>query len=63
MTLSRFIFRTKLAFLNTCGGLNVLGSTDRDSSDCEAFGSAEAKLDRAARQLEKKAIDLILGST
>jgi len=61
--LSKFVVRTKLAFLKTCGGLNVLGSTCLDSNGCERFSSAEAKLERVARQPAKRAVDLILGSS
>lgn len=60
--LSKFMFLTKLAFLKTCGGLNVLGSTCFDRSGSERFNSALAKLDNAAMALVKRENDLILGS-
>jgi hypothetical protein len=61
--LSKFVVRTRLAFLKTWGGLNVLGSTCLDSSGCDRFNSAEAKLEIAAKQLVKREVDLILGSS
>jgi hypothetical protein len=49
--LSKLAVRTRLAFLNTCGGVNVLGSTCFETNGCDKFNSAAAKLERAARQL------------
>lgn len=39
----------------------MLGSTCLESNGCEKFNSAAAKLERAARQLENREIDLMLG--
>jgi hypothetical protein len=61
--LSKLVFRTKLAFLKTCGGLNVPDSTCLDTNGCEMFSSADAKLATAAMQPAKRAVDLMLGSS
>jgi hypothetical protein len=60
--LSRLVVRTKFAFLKTCGGVNVPGSTCFDCSGSERFNSAHAKLESAAMQLVRKE-DLILNSS
>jgi len=59
--LSRLMFRTRLLFLNTGGGVKVLGSTCLESNGLEWLSSAHAKLETAARQLATKLVDLIFG--
>jgi hypothetical protein len=59
--LSRLVVRTRFAFLKTCGGVNVVGSTCLDSSGWERLSSALAKLESAAMQLVKRE-DLIVGT-
>lgn len=61
--LSRLVIRTRLVFLKTWGGVNVLDSSCLETRCSERCDSAHAKLESAAMQLAKKEVDLMLGSS